>query len=221
MAYNNVNKRIVNLANVGLLEEVKIGESIHGRKDYKVNMNGLELLIPEILTHPKEIENIVRYMDKFGLDKDIFESLLLEKYASVTKLVNEYEYLKQPFEGTEDTTLRTASDQEKHSSLGIFSYDKMNVFLKQLTDLTNAGLINYDLKTKTYIPTKEGSKYLTVAMIKPTQEFLIAAGKILVKNENIEKIIEDKEFEYEEKMQSEMFNTSRVKNKKSVSRLQK
>lgn len=90
MAYNNVNKRIVNLAKAGLLEETKIGESIHGRKDYKLTMKGLSELIPHILAHPEEVKNIVRYIDQFGLDKESFEEILLDKIGSSLTMLSLY-----------------------------------------------------------------------------------------------------------------------------------
>lgn len=72
MAYNNVNKRIMNLVKDGLLEEVKIGESIHGRKDFKLTMKGLEQLMPHVTAHPESAKTIHAYMDRFKLDKQAF-----------------------------------------------------------------------------------------------------------------------------------------------------
>ena len=92
MAYNNVNKRITNLAKDGLIEEVKIGkESIHGRKDYRVSIKGLEHLMPHIIAHPQDARIITKYMDGFGLDdKQAFGNLIVSKVISKIKSANEY-----------------------------------------------------------------------------------------------------------------------------------
>jgi hypothetical protein len=56
------------LAKAGLIEETKIGKkSIHGRKDYKVTMIGMEILIPYVIkTHPEIILTVFEYVDRFG-----------------------------------------------------------------------------------------------------------------------------------------------------------
>jgi hypothetical protein len=90
MAYININKRIRRLTKAGLLEETKIGESIHGRKDYKITMKGIEKLTPYILTHPEEVQNIIQYMDKFGQDKTAFGELLVFRIGFMLGVANVY-----------------------------------------------------------------------------------------------------------------------------------
>jgi hypothetical protein len=93
MAYNNVNKRILNLAKNGLLEDVKtgIGEpSIHGRKDYKLTTNGLEQLTPYVITHPEYAKAIHEYMDRFNVDKQAFGNVLVDNVVSRIDSENEY-----------------------------------------------------------------------------------------------------------------------------------
>jgi len=94
MAYININKRVTELAKMELLEELKPDShtvNIHGRKDYKLTMKGLEGLIPYVQTHPGEVKNIVNYMDKFGIDKNRLALLLLERWTHMSKLLNVYQ----------------------------------------------------------------------------------------------------------------------------------
>ncbi|MPZ06624.1 MAG: hypothetical protein GEU26_09450 [Nitrososphaeraceae archaeon] len=96
MAYININKRVTELTKMEFLEELKPDlntVNIHGRRDYKITMKGLEQLIPRLLEHPEEIENIIRYMGKFGLDKEKFlDSLFYRLLATVSTL---QEYMKR------------------------------------------------------------------------------------------------------------------------------
>jgi hypothetical protein len=90
MAYNNVNKRILNLAEEGLIEEAKISESIHGRKDFKLTIKGLEHLMPHIITHPEDAKMIIEYMDRFELNKQVFSDMLVSEVASMVNSANQY-----------------------------------------------------------------------------------------------------------------------------------
>jgi hypothetical protein len=93
MAYNNVNKRILNLAKNGSLEDVKtgIGEpSIHGRKDYKLTTKGLEQLMPYVITHPEYAKAIHEYMDRFNVNKQAFGNVLVDNVVSRIDSENEY-----------------------------------------------------------------------------------------------------------------------------------
>jgi len=95
MAYININKRVTELARMGLLEELKPDEhavNIHGRKDYKVTMKGMEQLVPYFLEHPEAIRDLTDYLNKVGLDKYQFAILLKEKYASATEALNVYQW---------------------------------------------------------------------------------------------------------------------------------
>jgi hypothetical protein len=85
MTYRNTNKRVLRLAKVGLLEEIKSNPhtvNIHGRKDYKVSMTGLSCLMPRIMTQSADANSIISYMERFGLDKRAFGDLLISQVAS-------------------------------------------------------------------------------------------------------------------------------------------
>lgn len=91
MTYRNTNKRVVRLSNLRLLEEIKPRVySVHGKKDYRLTMKGLEELIPHILTHPKGVQNVVQYMDKFGLSKYHFWDLIFRKIYLAVNSTNEF-----------------------------------------------------------------------------------------------------------------------------------
>ena len=90
VAYKNVNQRFLRLARLGYIEEVKLGNNPHRRIDYKLKIKGLEQLIPYLLTHPNEIENIVKYMDKFELDKELFGFQLVENTETMLKLTRAF-----------------------------------------------------------------------------------------------------------------------------------
>lgn len=93
ISYKNVNKRFIKLIKIKAIEEIQLPgtSNIHGRKDFRVSLVGLELLIPYFLDHLKEIESVVSYMDKFGLDKNFFGASLLEKFTNMTELLNMYQ----------------------------------------------------------------------------------------------------------------------------------
>jgi hypothetical protein len=94
MGYKNVNKRITKLLKAGFLEEIKPDSytvNIHGRKDYKLTVDGMEQVILNILMYPKEIQNIVRYMNQIGLDKQLLEARLQEGYRLMVEAVDEYQ----------------------------------------------------------------------------------------------------------------------------------
>lgn len=91
ISYKNVNKRFIKLYNEGILEEVNIKDNLHGRKDYKLTMKGLEQLIPYLLTHPNEVKNLVKYMETFGLDKNVFGISLINESAKATELLTLYQ----------------------------------------------------------------------------------------------------------------------------------
>jgi hypothetical protein len=92
MVYKNIGRRVLLLQEGGFIEEIKLEgvENLHGRKDYKLTIKGLEQLIPYFLTHTEEIENIVQYMDKFKLDKTLFQKLLTERVKSTLQVLDKY-----------------------------------------------------------------------------------------------------------------------------------
>jgi hypothetical protein len=94
MTYRNTNKRVVRLSRLGLLEENKPEVySVHGKRDYKLTMKGLEQLIPYILNHLDAIEKLVEYMDRFELDKEEFGRVLKDKFSSMLETLTTFEKL--------------------------------------------------------------------------------------------------------------------------------
>jgi hypothetical protein len=92
-AYKNINQRLLRLARIGLLEgEIKFDspESTHGRRDYKITMEGLKRLIPYFLTYPESFKELIEYMNKSNLDKDAFGNVLVRNAGSLVRVVNEY-----------------------------------------------------------------------------------------------------------------------------------
>lgn len=83
-SYKNIGKRFVRLAENSIIEETKLEnvENLHGRKDYKVTMKGMEQLIPYIMTHPEDVRTINGYIKKFDLDKRLLLELLIDKFHS-------------------------------------------------------------------------------------------------------------------------------------------
>lgn len=96
MAYKNIIERLTSLVKAGLIEETKesnLNPNTHGRKDYKVTMKGMELLIYNITTRNEEnksipIQTIVEYVVRFGMDKAAFEKLLLDRYDNTIRFIN-------------------------------------------------------------------------------------------------------------------------------------
>jgi hypothetical protein len=96
MVYKNIGRRVLLLQEGGFLEEVKLEgvENLHGRKDYKLTIKGLEQLIPYVMTHIKEIQKLTEYMVKFDINRNLFGVILLEQLTSMIRVVNEYQKYK-------------------------------------------------------------------------------------------------------------------------------
>ena len=92
-SYKNIGKRFVRLAKHVILEEIKLEgvENLHGRKDYRLTAKGLEYLLPYVLMHPEEVQNMVRYMDKFEIDKEGFGEALLRTLLVIAETIGEYQ----------------------------------------------------------------------------------------------------------------------------------
>ncbi|HZD35443.1 MAG TPA: hypothetical protein VE130_09585 [Nitrososphaeraceae archaeon] len=92
MVYKNIGRRVLLLQEGGFIEEIKLEgiENLHGRKDYKLTMIGLEQLIPQLLEYPDGTEIVVKYMDKFGLDKEGFGIVLISRLYVITDVINRY-----------------------------------------------------------------------------------------------------------------------------------
>lgn len=97
MTYRNNNKRVINLAQLGLIEEMRPDAytvNIHGRKDYKLTEKGLLCLWDHIITHPEDIKDIVEYVKKTKLDDRELTKLLNDRVVSTIYSVNLYRKAK-------------------------------------------------------------------------------------------------------------------------------
>lgn len=94
MTYRNINKRVIKLAKLGLIEEVTEPDvhavNIHGRKDYKITVKGLECLIPHMMAYPEDVKSIIKHMDKFGVDKKVIGDLLKDRVRAIFESVNQF-----------------------------------------------------------------------------------------------------------------------------------
>lgn len=152
MTYRNINKRVLRLAKVGLLEEIKADShtvNIHGRKDYKVSMTGLSCLMPHIMTQSGDANSIILYMERFGLDKRAFGNLLISQVASkIDSATQDLESIKTIY--TVNRYLFDYASSSSSSSSMISdaqmrpikkSYDRFNEMLNDMYDA-------FDLKLK-------------------------------------------------------------------------
>jgi hypothetical protein len=91
MAYNNVNKRILLLHKKGYLEEVKAEQySLHGRKDYRIKRQVIELLISYLLFQSENFEIISEYISRSKLNRKAFEDRLSLKLTDILEAGNSY-----------------------------------------------------------------------------------------------------------------------------------
>ena len=79
--------------------------NIHGRKDYRISINGLDALVPHIISEPERIEGINEYMGKVGIDKKSFGDILFRRLLSIFKLVDEYQRRNTDIEYDENVML--------------------------------------------------------------------------------------------------------------------
>lgn len=99
ISYKNVAERMLRLARDGLIEEAE--RSLHGRKDYKLTIKGIEQLIFSDVIHKEDVKTIADYMDKYYYDSDgghhaIGYGLMI-RFADASSLLSEYlEYIKHP-----------------------------------------------------------------------------------------------------------------------------
>lgn len=120
IAYKNVNVRLTKLVKLEYITEIAPhAYTQHGRRDYKVTMKSFELLLPYIMTHPEEVQNIIQYMDKFGLDKEVFAELLTNRVNSTVETLDKY--LKVSFVPINKKTLRELEEniKELKESVGL------------------------------------------------------------------------------------------------------
>ena len=91
MVYKNVNRRVLLIVQAGVIEEVKYTErTTHGRIDYKLTMKGFEALLPYMLSHPTEVEDLVHYINYVGLDKKAIVDKILVRLISTLESVRKY-----------------------------------------------------------------------------------------------------------------------------------
>jgi len=142
MAYNNINKRIVALYNKGYLEEIDLQDkfNIHGRKDYRVTIEGIEQVIPHILNLKKgnvftEIRTITEYLDKAGYSKynkvDIGREIYKRLQVDIISLT---EYLGHAFNIWLSFDIRPMEADEKKHYHSANEYMKLqNMYQKLVT----------------------------------------------------------------------------------------
>ena len=92
LAYKNIHQHAINLAKEGYLEDVKLeaGANVHGRRDYKVTMQGMMQLIIHCIEYPTDIKSLVTYMEQIKLDKQPFTDILVDTLGSLSYAVNLY-----------------------------------------------------------------------------------------------------------------------------------
>jgi hypothetical protein len=100
MTYRNNNKRVIRLARLGLIEEMKPDMhtvNIHGRKDYKVTEKGMEQLAPYILTHPEDVKEFIQeYMYKNPSNKHKLGQILMDNFESALQsIIKNMESMKE------------------------------------------------------------------------------------------------------------------------------
>jgi len=92
MVYKNINRRILILAREDYIEEVPYTtRTKHGRVDYRLTMMGFRSLIPHFLNHTNEIQGLVKYIDKFGLDKIRVAAILIDEHVKSIEALNEFQ----------------------------------------------------------------------------------------------------------------------------------
>lgn len=148
MTYRNNNKRVIKLAQLGLIEEIKPDVhtvNIHGRKDYKVTMKGMEQLIPYILTHPEVNEFIHEYMEKTGLNKQKLGQILVNWIASALASTIGYLGPISHF-GTVSSPMNISQIHQLQESIAGF-HEKLLEKEAILTDLESKQVIKSKSKT--------------------------------------------------------------------------
>ena len=91
MAYKNANRRILLLAQAGLIEEQKYTERTpHGRIDYKLTMKGAEALLPYMLSVPSIVEDLAQYFAYSGLDIKVITESIVSRINPFLDSVNKY-----------------------------------------------------------------------------------------------------------------------------------
>jgi hypothetical protein len=96
MTYKNINKRVVKLANLGVIEEIKPDAytvNLHGRKDYKLTIKGLPYLVHHVIVFPQDLESIKEHLDKIGLDRKILAKLLTDYSNAAIYTADKYRQL--------------------------------------------------------------------------------------------------------------------------------
>jgi hypothetical protein len=89
LVYKNIYLRTIALSKAGYLEELKVeGINIHGRREYRVTLKGLQQLLPYYIAYPNEIGNLNKYMDKAKIEKQPFTKWLIDIAGSIDRIIN-------------------------------------------------------------------------------------------------------------------------------------
>lgn len=94
VAYKNINQRFLRLTRLRFLEELQLDDkdkNLRHRIDHKLTLKGLEALIPYIILHPKNIQTIIEYMDKFKMDKMTFGKLLNDRVQQTLNFARSFQ----------------------------------------------------------------------------------------------------------------------------------
>lgn len=164
MTYRNINKRVIKLAKLGLIEEeTKLdvhAVNIHGRKDYKITTKGLECLIPHMMAYPEDVKNIIEHMDKFGVDKKVIGDLLKDRVRTTFESVNQFlRFMELPEIGAiyskkraaEMRLLRTAMtelDKELKSIMVVKPKPKSESEPKDASTIFNKAIVEREKRSK-------------------------------------------------------------------------
>lgn len=94
ISYSNIAERMLRLLRDGLIEESEINgrRSIHGRKDYRLSLNGIMDLMSSL--NKEDIKTLIDYLSKTSGDESFGQGvvgiLLLTKFNDVNILLDEY-----------------------------------------------------------------------------------------------------------------------------------
>lgn len=106
----SVNKRVRKLAKTGFLEQLKPVNDLytlntHGRKDYKITMQGMKQLIQYVINRPLTSGKIIEYIEKTGLNMELLGPILLDEFetmegkvenmTNMAIAINQTEYFKR------------------------------------------------------------------------------------------------------------------------------
>ncbi|MGH9978763.1 MAG: hypothetical protein ACRD8Z_23460, partial [Nitrososphaeraceae archaeon] len=91
LAYKNIYKRILNLAQLGFIEEFELVH-MHGRRDFKVITKKIDYLIPYILAESSidDFKALSKYISQAKLDREAFDRELGPRILGILERANAY-----------------------------------------------------------------------------------------------------------------------------------